>query len=573
MVEGATVEDVKSSVGEEPVKDKFYLNPISGGLSQFTENPLQNMDFARLLAGANVKFAENKSKKGAKREFFLKKLFLQHAMKYQNKWESLADHPKQIRQKPAWFDLALGTFTSDELSFADKQKIKNVFNTLWEYRDRYVPERVMGEEESVRQYGVSSPYFEQPEAAPETQPPSPMNIPSQPIREEYTQSLDQGISPAPEEEYLGIRKIQPTERSYLSEYVVPVQRSVLFEQPAPPVAAPAGESPMGMLQPQRIRGGSGNSVFNMGRNMLSGIRGGSALQNIATQRAPTLPNRSIQVRPDETITVAEPLTPAMQRKQKTSKSLLNRKVNDVSMNLQKFRSIELPTLPSKMTLPVKHAKKKPGLNISLPVIQSNKKSSLFLGKKLTLQKSNMSHDIRNNVSGVVDGIKALRNQVKGEFKTSGMVNSINIKKIKAKKIKDHKDLNVLNKLKLETHDQLSRDALECKMIPKLKAQCDKVFSRNHITNEVTKFRNEFKDIGKMVPTVKGDKAKINEIAMVGRSIDHGVDGAHVADVRAMYKNSGTTKQMHVGTMDYDYSFITGKRKRKAPVAEYYDEEE
>jgi hypothetical protein len=150
------------------------------------------------------------------------------------------------------------------------------------------------------------------------------------------------------------------------------------------------------------------------------------------------------------------------------------------------------------------------------------------------------------------------------------LSSINIKNIKSNKNKGHKDLDVLKKLKMETHNQISREALECKMIPRLKEQCDKVFSRNQITNEVSKFREDFKDISKMVPTVKGDKAKITEINMLGKSIAHGVDGAHVADVRSMYKNSGATKPMNIGMMEYDYSFVTGKKKPR--VEEYYEEE-
>ena len=73
-------------------------------------------------------------------------------------------YPKQIKQKPAWFELALSKFKDNEISPDDKKKIKDGLNTLWEYRDRNLPERVMSEEEANRQYGIQSPYYEQPEA-------------------------------------------------------------------------------------------------------------------------------------------------------------------------------------------------------------------------------------------------------------------------------------------------------------------------------------------------------------------------------------------------------------------------
>ena len=625
--DGATIEDIKDSVDEAKVSDKSYLNTLSGSV-KFEDNPLQNIDFARAVSINNATFNENKKLKDARHTFRLKNLLLQYVMKYVNKWMTVIEHPKQIKQKPAWFDLALSKFKENELSSDERRRIKEVFNALWEYRDRHLPERVMSEEESTRQYGINSPYYEQPEASMAPQTPTygtpdiaPTSYP------EPTYTIEQPVQQPSEEDEnpFGIRKIQPSGDTYLSEYITPVRRTSINVAPsAQPLVKPQGAFTMGMTQGEKNVGGSGGGAFSIGQNMLSGIRGSGGLKQVLTQKQPNLPQQPIQVVPNETITVAQQ-PPVMQRAQKSTAPSLNRKgVDFKNMGLAKFRNIELPTIGSSKVV----KKKKSGLHVikksgfELPNLSSNKKSGFELpnipmklssnkksgfelpnlstkssnkksglsviSKKrsgvnispikikssIKLEKgsvNNMSHDIRKSVGSVVGGINNLKKQVRGEFKSGSTLSSINIKNIKSNKNKGHKDLDVLKKLKMETHNQISREALECKMIPRLKEQCDKVFSRNQITNEVSKFRNDFKDISKMVPTVKGDKATISEISMVGKSIAHGVDGAHVADVRSMYKNSGATKQMNVGMMEYDYSFVTGKKKRQ-PIEEYYEEE-
>jgi len=610
--DSATIEDIKDSVDEAKVSDKSYLNTLSGSV-KFEGNPLQNIDFARAVSINNATFNENKKLKDARHTFRLKNLLLQYVMKYVNKWMTVIEHPKQIKQKPAWFDLALSKFKENELSSDERRRIKEVFNALWEYRDRHLPERVMSEEESTRQYGINSPYYEQPEASMAPQTPTygtpdiaPTSYP------EPTYTIEQPVQQSSEDENpFGIRKIQPSGDTYLSEYITPVRRTSINVAPsAQPLVKPQGAFTMGMTQGEKNIGGSGGGAFSIGQNMLSGIRGGGTLKQVLTQNPPNLPQQPLQVVPDETITIAKQ-PQVMQRAQKSTASSLNRKTVDFkNMGLAKFRNIELPTIGSSKVV----KKKKSGLsaikssgfelpNISpksptnkrsgfelpnLSMKSSNKKSGLnVISKKrsgiklspvkikssIKLEKgsaNNMSRDIRKSVGSVVGGINDLKKQVRGEFKSGSTLSSINIKNIKSNKNKGHKDLDVLKKLKMETHNQISREALECKMIPRLKEQCDKVFNRNHITNEVSKFRKDFKDISKMVPTVKGDKAKITEIAMLGNSIAHGVDGAHVADVRNMYKNSGATKQMNIGMMEYDYSFVTGKKKPK--FVEEYEEE-
>ncbi len=588
MVQGATIEDIRSG-DTEPVPEKFYLKSAAGGLSQFGDNPLSKIDFARAEAINNATFAEKKGK--YKREYELKRLFLRYIKKYERKWKAMENYPKQIKQKPAWFDLALSMFKENEISSSDKKKINEVFNALWEYRDRLLPERVMSEEESTRQYGIRSPYFEQPEEPSVGFPVSPAETLEDTIvgdtfepapQATYTEpspvyTEPQMGQPMQPETMLGVRKfVPPAEESFLSGYISPIRKTTVDLIPSvktivrPP---PQGEFNMGVTPVDKAKGGSGGGAFSIGRNMLSGIRGGDSLQGIIQQRGPTLPSQPVQVRPEETITVAPQVEgPVMARKQKTSRISINRKVAPVQ-GLSKFRNIELPTIP-KAKMPVisgkstdkKHKKSKPNLkNISIGKINT----------KLKMDKSSvgsMSRDIKSSVNGIVGGVRDLHKGVRGEFRGGESLKVINLKNIKSNKSKGHKDLDLLKKLKSDTNSQISSRAMECKMIPKLRKQCDKVFTKNAITGEVSKFREEFRDIAKTVPTVKGDRAKLTEVSMLGKSIDHGVDGAHVADVRQMYKNSGTTKQMNVGMMEYDYSFVTGRRKNK-PVIDYLEEDE
>jgi len=551
MVDIATGEDIRN-MDNERVPDKMYLD--ESGLKQFEKNPLKNIDFARAQALALAKFNEKKGKKDVKKEFELKRLFLRYVIKYANKWDAMQNYPKQIKQKPAWFDLALGKFDENELSTSEKKKINEVFNSLWEYRDKFLPERMMGEEEANRQYGIKSPYYAQPEAPMELQSEETLSEDIAP-QVSYMPAVDtteQSVMKQSETgNVFGVRKIIPSGESYLSGYIIPMRKSTVNTTPV--VKPQAGNLTEYGIPAAQKQGGSGGGAFSIGKSMLSGIRGGSSLQGIITQRAP---------QPVVQAPVSEPVQPVpAARKQKSNHPSVNRKISIVPSNLARFRSIELPTISTKKS-PVSISKKRSG------VFQGKIKTSFTLNKQSV---GNMSNDIKHNVSGVVDGIKMLKKQVRGEFKGGSSLKSINIKNIKSKKSYGHKDLDVLKKLKSETHSQISREALECKMIPRLKEQCDKVFTRNQITNEVSKFRNEFKDISKMVPTVKGDKAKLNEVSMLGKSIAHGVDGAHVEDVRSMYRNSGMSKQMKIGTMDYDYSFITGKKKVK-PLEEYYEEE-
>lgn len=571
MVESATMEDIqdiRSGEGES-APDKFYLSPTAGGLSQFGDDPLGKIDFARASAINTATFKEKGGK--YKREFELKKLFLRYVQKYARKWKAMENYPKQIKQKPAWFDIALSMFKENEISTQDKKKINEVFNALWEYRDRLLPERVMSEEESMRQYGIRSPYYEQTEpsvGAPMQQEqflqpegeiltPEPTDIMAPQV---YT-GEPQPMQPSEPETMLGVRKVRPpTDDSFLSGYISPIRSTgIPTAGVKPSIKPPQSSFSMGINQPQKELGGSGSGAFSIGKNMLSGIRKG---EGIVYESKPILPSQPLPVTP-EPIPV-QPLV--QQRKQTTVRSLVNRK--GMPNGLAKFRTIELPTIPKqKMSMkPIKKASKgKLGLKTAGKYsfdIESMGKGTL----------GNMTVNVKGNVGNVVDGINTLKKQVKGEFKGSAKVNSINIKNIKTNKIKGHKDLDVLRKLKSETHSQISREALECKMIPKLKAQCDKVFTKNHITGEVSKFRNDFKDISKAVPTVKGDKAKIKEIAMLGSSINHGVTGTQVEGVRDMYRNSGTTKQMNIGRMEYDYSSITGKKKPKRIEEEYYEED-
>jgi hypothetical protein len=604
MVEGATLEDIKySGIDSAPV-DKSYLNPAAGGLSQFGANPLKKIDVQALI---KINEVLKNEKKISKKEYQLRRLFLLYINRYATKWNALENYPKQIKQKPAWFDLALGLFKDNEISAEDKKKIKEVFNALWEYRDRSLPERVMSEEEANRQYGVNSPYYIPPEEAPmegpvaedETYTPD-TSIPSP---QAYPQQFTSPIEEQPLAQYegdndFGVRKIAPTGDLSLSRYIIPARKTIdVTTTTNPTMKPPQGNFNIGVTQSEKESGGSGGGAFNIGKNMFAGLRAADSLKGVMNQKKPNLPVQPMQVRPEETITVAQQ-PQMMQRVKKKSAPSVNRNVGDISMELRKVRSIELPKFPthkmkkiptSNKKSMVGSVKNKSTLNIALGNMSIGKITSgkSLYGKNTSgkiknintsafkVSKGNVDHmskDVRGSVGGVVGGINKLKNQVRGEFKSKETMKAINLKNIKSKKFTNHKDLNVLNKLKSETHNQISREALECKMIPKLKAQCDKVFTKNHITNEVSKFRNEFKDIGKMVPTVKGEKAKLSEVSMLGKSINHGVDGAQVADVRAMYKNSGSTKQMSIGRMEYDYSFVTGKKKSKAPVDEYYEEE-
>jgi|WetSurMetagenome_2_1015567.scaffolds.fasta_scaffold71535_2 hypothetical protein len=584
MVEGATLEDIRSGEGEI-IPEKSYLDPSVEGLTQLEGNPLDKIDTKALMQRNEVMYKE---KQISKRDYQLKRLFLLYIRNYADKWYSKITYPKQIKQKPAWFELALSKFKDSEISQDDKKKIKVGLNTLWEYRDRNLPERVMSEEESNRQYGIQSPYYEQPEAPigqlPSYSEGSTEDILTQPQEGGYNQSSYSEPIIAPplsDENPFGIRKVSPSGDTSLAKYIIPARRTIgITPSAASPTSLkpPQGDFVMGITKSEKESGGSGSGAFSIGKSMFAGLRGKDSLQGIINQRKPNLPVQPMQVKPDETITVAQQPT-VMQRKSKKSVATIDRKkIGTMPKGLSKFRNIELPTIPKtkmpKISTSTKNKQStlkistgKSGLNI-----KSGKINTSFKVDKNSV--ASMSHDVRKSVGGVVGGIKNLKKQVRGEFKGGKSLKAINLKNIKSQKFKDHKDMNVLNELKRQTRSQLSHEALECKMVPKLKAQCDKVFTKNNITSEVKKFRDEFKDINKMVPTVKGDKAKLTEVAMLGRSINHGVDGVHVNDIRDMYQKSGTTKQMNIGRMEYDYSFITGKKRPKLPAItdDVYEEE-
>lgn len=595
MGDGATLEDVIANRDEEPLQQKEYIKAVSGEISQLGVNPLSKIDFAKAEALNNSSYKERKV---TKRVYELKKVFLRYAKKYALKWDAVMNYPKQIKQKPAWFDLALSMFKDNEISTSDKKVIRNAFNMLWEFRDRMEPERVMDEEESLRQYGINSPYYQQPETSAdmggllpsEEMSPTDVLLPSQPDTD-YTPpaTIIEPTYQQPSTSMLGVRKVAPqNDEDFLSGMggfksnivdMTPLSRNKGLPKPQ-------GNFPVG-LTPSIKKSSAGGGAFDIGRNLFSTYSSGA----VKTPQM-NLPSQPVQVRPDETITVA-PQPQIAQRKQRKSKSVVGRSPRKVSSGLSKFRMIELPTIPKqKMSVALKpkvksikstNLKKSNNMRIQelsdMNMAFGNAKSS---GSKIKISNKigkgsvgNMSRDIKSSVNGVVGGIRNLKSQVRGEFRTNESLKDFNLKNIKSNKVKTNKNLNVLNKLKSEAHLQMSREALECKMIPKLREQCDRVFTKNHVTNEVSKFRNEFKDISKAVPTVRGEKARLVEVGIIGGSITHGVEGAHVNDVKKMFKNSGSTKQMNVGMVEYDYSFATGaKRKIKTPpiVEEYYEYE-
>lgn len=604
MADGATVEDVISYSKDEPLQPKSYLEEhlkaASGELAQFGDNPLSKIDFARAEAINSATYAEKKGK--YKKEFELKRLFLRYAKKYALKWNAVMNYPKQIKQKPAWFDLALSMFKENEISSKDKKIIIAAFNRLWEFRDRAEPERVMSEEESLRQYGVASPYYQQPESAVEgLLPPSEEMAPTDILPQSGGESFIVPPTPEPESTFqpketgnvFGVRKIVPEEKEdYLSGYMTGFKSNIVDMTPFSPKPSPKpqGEVTLGLTPSAKKTGGSGSGAFNIGRELFSSFRGGESLKSIMTPTKPTLPTQQVQVSPAEVITVAQQPN-VLQRKSVSSKSSVDRTTRKISSGLAKFRSIELPSFPkpkmSSISTKSKVVKSRKPKGLKTPTIKGvsdiNSMFSNIKSKKIkssaTFNKTtigNMSTEIKKSVGEVVGGIKVLKNQVHGELKKNESIKSLNLKNLKSNKVKTNRDLNVLNKLKMDTHAQISRGALECKMVPKLHEQCGKVFGKNQITKEVSKFKNDFKDVSKAVPTVKGEKARLIEVGILGDSIRHGVDGAHVEDVRSMYKNSGSTQQMNIGMMEYDYSFATGaKKKIKTPpiVDDYYEIEE
>lgn len=626
---GATAEDVISG---EPVKQSYIelqKEASSEGLTQMGKNPLAGIDFAKAEAMNNAAYMEKKYK-GAKgkRIYELKKVFLRYAKKYALKWDAVINYPKQIKQKPAWFDLALSLFNEDEISSTDKKKIRLAFNILWDYRDRMEPERVMPEEESLRQYGITSPYYQQPEAefgglqpSEEIAPSDVLSITPEEYEPQVASTVERGISemappqPSPAESALGVRKISPDEnKDYLSGYVGGFKSNIVELTPFPTKKtgiAPHGEFAVGATGAIKSAGdASRGSAFNIGRSMFSSFSKGGVLREAATPPKPALPVQPVTTTPSEVTPITQPPT-MLQRKKKISKPVAKRTVSAVAKGMAKFRNIELPTInPPKMlrakslhSTRIKRSKFEipsiPNVNVmksvvskkqkpkglkslkSLPKIHSHYsptksgsiKSSATFDKRTI---GNMSGKIRSDVGGIVGGIKELRKQVRSEFRDKEALKSLNLKNLKSNKVKTNKDLNVLNQLKSETRATMSKDALNCKMVPKLREQCDRVFRQNKLTGEVSKFRNEFKDISKTVPTVRGDRAKISEVNMLGSLVNKGVENAQVDDIKDMYKNSGSTKQMKIGMVEYDYSFATGKKKIKTPPIieeEYYEMED
>lgn len=623
MADGATVEDVLSG---EPVRKLSFTEAqkeaSSGELTQLGENPLAGIDFAKAEAMNKAYYEENKRNSKVKREYLLKRLFLQYARKYALKWNAVLNYPKQIKQKPAWFDLALSLFKESEISQVDKKKISLAFNRLWEYRDRMEPERVLPEEESLRQYGVTSPYYQQPEAEYGGLQPSEELLPSdvlttpQPefesrIASDVEREVMQAELPQPQQtNVFGVRTIKPEEhKDYLSGYIGGFGSRVVDLAPFPVkkgTVAPQGEFDVGATKSVKNAGNTGGGAFSIGRNMFSSFSTGGILKSAMTPTKPTLPSAPVTTVPPEVTPIGtQPVmptppavqsAPVVQRKKKRSLASVDRTTSEISTGLAKFRNIEMwsmsdmkmkdPKLSvikkrkAKTTRPVKRKSKGMPMIKGLPKIKSRYQilnSSGKIKSSATFNKGSigtMSNDIKSKVGGVVGGIKALRGQVRGEFRDKSILKELNLKNIKSNKVKTNKDLNVLNKLKTEAYNTMSQDALECKMVPKLREQCDKVFKKNKLTGEVSKFRNEFKDIAKTVPTVRGDKARIKEVGMLGGLVSHGVASAQVDGIKDMYKNSGSTKQMKIGMVEYDYSFATGKKKQKPIMEEevIYEEE-
>jgi hypothetical protein len=302
MNNGATVEDVLANRDENPLNPTTYLQEASGELSQLGTNPLAKIDFARAEAMNNAKYAEKKTS-ATKRVYWLKKLFLLNAKKYAEKWDVMKTYPKQITQKPAWFDLALSMFKENEISSLDKKVINNAFNKLWEFRDRVEPERVMSEEESLRQYGINSPYYQQPEdsfnglqstdesgVTPQEyiSPPENILISPQPNIESQSQNIGNQF---------GVRKISPREDDkYLNDYMSGYKSNVVDLMPfSPPKkdVKPQGEFNVGITPSVERSGGSGSGAFNIGRNLFSRYNSGGIIQ--PKMNLPSTPDRALTV--------------------------------------------------------------------------------------------------------------------------------------------------------------------------------------------------------------------------------------------------------------------------------------
>ena len=110
MVDEATAEDVLSGdLNSAPLEKPYYNTPVGlGTMAQIGGNPLEKIDLVKAIAPSNAKNKDGKLKsKKDRKEYGLKKLFITYMTHYVDKWDAMKAYPKQIKQKPAWFDLAL----------------------------------------------------------------------------------------------------------------------------------------------------------------------------------------------------------------------------------------------------------------------------------------------------------------------------------------------------------------------------------------------------------------------------------------------------------------------------------
>jgi hypothetical protein len=575
----ATIEDLRN---QDP-NMAILADEKQTELGQMETNPLQGIDTVRVMASTT---AAAKEKKISKRDFQLKKLFLQYLNKYSRNVEKFKRYPKQIKQEPAWFYDALDLFKENEISSVDKKRIISFFSALKDYKSQNEPGSMMPEEEANRQYGMMSPYSENPPTA-EFEGESDMESIdtgriSQGMKDQLAEQQSQReqpedtyISQTPQQSSgndLGIGKLNLSgDQSFISGYITPFKSSITPTQSTP------------SMQPQ--------------------LKPKVALASVGGSFGDTLSGAMFGTKPQPRVEqVSAPITARKTQQPKVS-------VNRTMPHLGKYNNIEVPRLgkssngidiprigkPTKTTnnitiKPINLGKQQSKKNIDkynimrdfnsigrnkgsidIPNINSNKKSiSLSSGingiPNINANKkpTSVSNGVKGSINDVVGNINKLKGQVRGEFKNSGM------NKLKGKKKSN--EIDVINKLNHQTNSKVSRSALECKMVPRLKEQCGKLFSNNKITQEVGKFKTDMKGISKMVPTVSGDRARISEIDILGSSINAGIDNSNVHQARDMYKKSGSTKMMSVGRIDYDYGFLKGKPNKRHNIDEYEEVE-
>lgn len=548
----ATIEDIRESVDEDA---SIFTEPSQSGLLQMESNPLKTIDTVRIFTSTN---AAHKEKKLSKRDYQLKKLFLQYINKYSKNIENFKRYPRQIKQEPAWFYHALDLFKENEISSANKKRIIGFVKDLQDYKSQNAPDTMLSEEESLRQHGLTSRYSEE----------TPLE--GEFSGESYVDDIDtEGLMKSTTAQMRSQADLARSQRSSQE----PQYQSDDLLYGAPPSIPSYTEDTMGVGKLQS----TGDQDFIAGyispiKSSISSTpdtnfgRPSAKVASVGGSFGDTLSSAIFGKRPAPQPVSQEPQSiPVVSRNKAKSSQHLNRKTPAIkSVGLTKYRNIDLPTI---------NTSGKRG-NIDLPNINTlgkrGKKSNRGMfslgggGFDIQLNKqAGSNNSVRNDINGVVKNINLLKTQVRGEMKNN---NSITINSKSNSKRKPKSDIDVLKKLKVQTKSTVSRKALECKMIPKLKDQCHKVFTNNQITNEVGKFKNEFKEVSKMVPTVKGENAYISEVGILGNSIDSGVRHSNVENSRDMYRKSGTTKLMNIGTFNFDFSSGIYKKKKN-----YYEE--